>query len=225
MNRIRQIIISTGVVTTLAGSGSGTFADGTGAGASFRNPISVAASTDGTRLFVSDLNNHRIRQIVISTGVVTTLAGSGSAEFADGTGVAASFNYPNAVAASPDGTLLFVADRYNHRIRKIVISTGVVTTLVGSGTNTFADGTGAGASFNNPMGVAASTDGTLLFVADYSSRRIRQILGQIVISTGVVTTLAGSGSGTLFADGTGTGASFRNPISVAQPRPTAPFSL
>ena len=93
-------------------------------------------------LFVGKRENHRIRQIVIATGVVITLAGSGTGHFADGTGNAANFNRPIGVAVSPDGTLLFVGDMANHRIRQIVIATGVVTTLAGSGTGQFADGTG-----------------------------------------------------------------------------------
>jgi len=76
-------------------------------------------SSDGTLLFVGDSGNHRIRQVVIATGVVTTLAGSGTATFADGTGSAASFSYPYGLAASLDRTLLFVMDTGNHRIRQI----------------------------------------------------------------------------------------------------------
>ena len=176
-------------VSTLAGSGSRAFVDGTGTDASFDYSFDVALSPDGTILFVADTYNHRIRQIVIATAVVTTLAGSGTATFADGTGGAASFNYPRCIAVSPDGTLLFVGDANNHRIRQIVIATGVVTTLAGSGSATFADGDGTAASFYHPHGVVVSPDGAYLFVADTSNDRIRQI----VIATGVVSTLVGSG--------------------------------
>merc|ERR1711988_182019 len=137
-------------------------------------PMGIAISPDGTLLFVGDFNNNRIRQIVISTGVVTTIAGSGTATFADGTGDAASFNKPTGVAVSPDGTLLFVADYRSNRIRQVVISTGVVTTLAGSGTATFADGTGDAASFREPFLMSINPDGTMLFVADIGNNRIRQ---------------------------------------------------
>jgi DNA-binding beta-propeller fold protein YncE len=202
---IRKIVISTGVVTTLAGSTTGGHSDGTGTDASFNNPYGVA--TDGTNVYVADTLNHMIRKIVISTGVVTTLAGSTTYGSSDGTGTDASFQHPDGVAT--DGTNVYVADSYNHTIRKIVISTGVVTTLAGSTTYGSSDGTGTDASFHYPDGVA--TDGTNLYVADTYNNTIRKI----VISTGVVTTLAGSTTYCGSSDGTGTNALFNYPEGVA----------
>ena len=106
---------TSGAVTTLAGTGSSGSANGTGTSASFNNPEGI--TTDGTNLYVGDTNNHLIRQIVISTGVVTTLAGTGSSGSANGTGTSASFNNP--IGITTDGTNLYVADYRNHRIRKI----------------------------------------------------------------------------------------------------------
>jgi len=101
-------------VTTLAGSSSGNI-DATGTSASFSHPTGI--TTDGTNLYVSDQSRESwIRKIVISTGVVTTLAGSSSGS-TDATGTSASFNYPNGITT--DGTNLYVADQSNHRIRKI----------------------------------------------------------------------------------------------------------
>jgi hypothetical protein len=116
LNRPCRKITSGGVVTTLAGSGSQGFADGTGAGASFNQPYGVALDESGN-LIVADYSNHRIRKVT-SGGVVTTLAGSGSPTFADGTGAAASFKYPTTVAVNSEG-VIYVADSENHRIRKI----------------------------------------------------------------------------------------------------------
>jgi hypothetical protein len=79
---------TTGAVTTLAGSGGGTFADGTGTAASFWSPMSVAYSTDGSTIAVADYFNHRVRLVVVAMRSVTTLAGSGSATFTDGIGTA-----------------------------------------------------------------------------------------------------------------------------------------
>jgi DNA-binding beta-propeller fold protein YncE len=193
-----------GKVTTLAGLANAS-ADGTGIAASFNGPVSI--TSDGTNLYVADTSNHEIRKIVIATGVVSTLAGSITSGHADGTGSAASFNYPQGITIDSAGTTLYVSDTNNHMIRKIVIATGVVSTLAGSITSGHADGTGTAAGFNYPCGLA--TDGTNLYVADSSNNEIRKI----VIATGDVTTFAGSttkGS----ADGTGTAAGFNNPSGI-----------
>ena len=100
-------------VTTFAGSSSGN-TDATGTLASFQFPREI--TTDGTNLYVTDKNNHRIRKIVIDNGTVTTLAGSSSGN-TDATGTSASFNNPQGITT--DGTNLYVSDTNNNRIRKI----------------------------------------------------------------------------------------------------------
>jgi hypothetical protein len=202
-NLIRKIVISTGAVTTLAGTGSMGSANGTGTSASFYYPQGI--TTDGTNLYVAEEGNHLIRKIVISTGVVTTVAGTGSSGSANGTGTSASFQFPGGITT--DGTNLYVGDYMNDLIRQIVISTGVVTTVAGTGSSGSANGTGTSASFQNPKGV--TTDGTNLYVADMFNHLIRKI----VISTGAVTTVAGTGSQGS-ADGTGTSASFYRPTGI-----------
>ena len=119
------------------------------------------------------------------------------------TGTLAEFNSPEGITT--DGTNLYVADQANNRIRKIVISTGGVTTLAG-GTQGSTNGTGNSAEFDRPPGI--TTDGTNLYVADSNNNRIRKI----VISTGVVITLAGSSSS--FYNDTGTDAKFDNPVGI-----------
>jgi len=168
-NLIRQIVISTGAVTTLAGTGSAGSANGTGTSASFYLPVDI--TTDRINLYVADTFNNLIRQIVISTGVVTTLAGTGSSGSANGTGTSASFSKPWGITT--DGTNLYVGGTDNHLIRQIVISTGVVTTVAGTGSSGSANGTGTSASFYKPFGI--TTDGTNLYIADYGNHKIRQI--------------------------------------------------
>jgi sugar lactone lactonase YvrE/type II secretory pathway pseudopilin PulG len=191
------------VVSTLAGSGTAGFTDGTGAAAQFNYPFGVAVDTSGT-VYVADTYNHLIRKIS-PAGVVSTLAGSGTAGFGDGTGAAAQFYYPAGVAVDSSGTV-YVTDNGNHSIRKISPA-GVVSTLAGSGTAGFGDGTGAAAQFDNPYGVAVDSSGTV-YVADAFNHRIRKIT-----PAGVVSTLAGSTRG--FSDGTGAAAQFSVPIGVA----------
>jgi hypothetical protein len=199
---IRKITAS-GVVSTLAGSTQG-YTDGTGTSAQFSNPTGVAV--DGTgNVYVADYNNHSIRKITAS-GVVSTLAGSGTSGNTDGTGTSAQFSKPTGVAVDGTGNV-YVADLYNHSIRKITTS-GVVSTLAGSGASGNTDGTGTSAQFYWPIGVAVDGDGNV-YVADFSNHSIRKIT-----ALGVVSTLAGIGTSG-YTDGTGTSAKFNNPYGVA----------
>jgi len=197
---IRKVAVTTGEVTTLAGSPVMGAADGTGAAGRFYFPRGI--TTDGTSLFVADTGNLTIRRVTIATGQVSTLAGSpGAAGTADGTGVAAKFFFPYGITT--DGTNLYVSERANHTIRKVEIATGVVTTLAGSAGNSgSADGTGVAATFTNPDGI--TTDGTNLYVVDSGNMTIRKVS----VATGVVTTLAGFPGVGGTADGKGAEARF-----------------
>ena len=130
-------------------------------------------AVDGAgNVYVADTNNHRIRKIT-ATGQVTTLAGNGTAAFADGAGVNARFDLPYGVAVDGAGNV-YVADTANHSIRKIT-ATGQVTTLAGNGTTAgIVNGTGVNARFNNPYGVAVDGAGNM-YVADTLNHRIRKI--------------------------------------------------
>ena len=202
-HRIRKIT-SAGVVSTMAGSGTAGYTDGTGAAAQFNTPFGVAIDSLGN-VYVADRDSQRIRKIT-SAGVVSTMAGSGTAGYTDGTGTAAQFNFPNGVAVDSLGNV-YVADFFNHRIRKIS-PPGVVSTLAGNEFAGYADGTGAAAQFNFPIGVAVDSSGNV-YVADRDNNRIRKIT-----PTGVVSTLAGTGAYG-FANGPGLSAQFRYPSGVA----------
>ena len=104
------------VVTTLAGSGTAGHHDATGEAARFNYPTGVAVDSFGN-LYVADATNHCIREIS-SGGVVSTLAGSGTAGDDDATGTAAAFYKPHGVAVDSAGNI-YVADAYDNRIRKI----------------------------------------------------------------------------------------------------------
>ena len=211
-NSLIRKITPAGVVTTLAGTaGTIGFADGPAATAKFWSPSGVAVDTAGN-VYVADTNNNRIRKIT-PAGVVSTLAGSstGASGFTDGTGSAASFNYPNDVALDTAGNL-YVADWSNNAIRKITPG-GVVSTVAGGGVWAVGSTNGAAASatFNAPRGVAVDTAGNV-YVADTGNHLIRKI------AAGQVTTFAGSTlSGVFggFANGTGTASMFDSPMDVA----------
>jgi len=201
-NNLIRKITPAGVVSTLAGTGTKGFADGTGTEAQFYFPTGVAVDSFGN-VYVADSVNHLIRKIT-PAGVVSTLAGS-TGGFADGTGIAAQFNDPTGVAVDSSGNV-YVADANNHRIRKITPAK-VVSTFAGS-TEGFADSTGTEAQFDFPYGVAVDSPGNV-YVADSGNHRIRKIT-----PAGVVSTFAGTGSEG-HADGIATTAQFNYPTGVA----------
>ncbi len=206
-NIIRKIAAN-GTVSLLAGVfGEQGATDGTGAAARFNGIYGLTIDPSGN-LYAVERQNHTLRKIT-PAGVVTTLAGSaGNGTFADGTGAAARFYLPEGIVYAPDG-FLYVADYWNRRVRKVHPTTGVVTTLAGSGSPGYVDGVGAAASFNSARSIAVG-EGGQLFVTD-DNRTIRRIDR----STGAVTTVAGSVSNYGLIDGVGTAAGFLSPTQLA----------
>ncbi|MGZ3442877.1 MAG: SMP-30/gluconolactonase/LRE family protein, partial [Polyangia bacterium] len=204
---IRKIVIASGVVTTLAGSaGMRGFNDATGGAARFNSPHGLAF--DGGNVFVADTGNDVIRQIVASSGVVTTPAGQGgTAGMVDATGGNARFDSPRGVVADGAGNL-WVADTGNNRVRQIVEASGAVTTLAGHNAFGSVDGTGAGAGFAGPFAVAVDGSGNLL-VTEAFAHTVRQ-----VTPSAVTTTFAGLASGDGSSDGVGAAALFQRPHAL-----------
>ena len=187
----------------LGGAGN---VNGTGAAAAFDTPSAVAVDKNGNR-YVADSANNVIR-LITAGGEVSTLAGTvGVAGSNNGQGTAASFNNPTGVAVDKNLNV-YVADTGNNMIREIS-STGMVSTLAGSTTSGGSDGTGSGASFNGPQGVAVDGSGNV-FVADTQNSTIREI-----VSGGVVSTLAGMAGNSGWDDDTGPVAQFDLPQGVA----------
>lgn len=205
---IYDVNMSTGTRSILAGrfGVSGT-ANGTGDAARFNLPVGIC--TDGTNLYVTDNANFTIRKVVISSKSVTTLAGAaGSSGTTDNTGAAARFDFPGGICT--DGTNLYVAETHQFTIRKIVISSAVVTTFAGSaGVQGSTDASGSSARFGGPFGICY--DGSAnLYVTDYTKNTIRKI----VISSAAVTTIAGTYGTAGSHDATGLSATFSSPSDV-----------
>ena len=183
-NRIRKLVLATNAVTTVA----------TG----FNRPKGVAISPDMKFILVADTNHKLLRKVDLGTKKVTTVAGDGKCGSCngrarlDGKGTKAQFDNPTGVTISPDGKIALVADMYS--IRKVVLATQVVSTLVGTGRPGVKDGVGTKASVTNPLHIKISADGKFaVFGAGNGIRKID-------METAAVTTLAGAGVG-----GSGTG--------------------
>lgn len=188
---------ATATVSLFAGSPTGVAnnTNGTGPNATFNSPAGVALDSKGN-LYVADFGNNEIREIT-PAGVVTTFAG------ANGT----TFNGPAGVAVDSAGNV-YVADENNNEI-EMITPAGVVSVFAGSTTAGNANGTGTGAKFNAPKGIAIDSSGNL-WVADSGNDNIREI----TVPGAVVTTYAGTGSAGN-ANGNGTSASFNNPVGLA----------
>jgi sugar lactone lactonase YvrE len=194
---VRRINTS-GTVTTVAGTGtSGSTGDGGQATSARLNaPVRLAFDAAGN-LYIADSGNNKIRKVTVSTGVITTVAGTGTAGNTGDGGQATSarLRTPYDVAFGPDGSM-YIADRANHRIRKVSTS-GVITTVAGSGQAGYNGDeiTATSARLNTPYGVDVDADGNL-YIADYDNERVR-----LVDTSGNIHTFAGTGVATIDGDG------------------------
>lgn len=191
-----------GTVTTLAGNGTQGHKDGTEA--IFGEPNGIAIDSK-RNLYVTEAAGY-VRKIAPS-GEVTTLAGDGTAGYADGSGNAAKFNAPMGIGINPGHDEIYVADARNNRIRVISIATGVVKTFAGDGPAGSADGEGIAARFNHPEGITVDVSGRV-FVSDTRNQRIR-----VISAKGYVNTIAGSGIAGRH-NGTNSASQFNSPAGL-----------
>ena len=212
--RVRKVDAA-GVITTAAGTGErGYGGDGGAAVRAQLNFPSGAALDSAGNLYIADTGNQRIRK-VDAAGIITTVAGTGVRGYGGDGGAAdqAQLSSPQGVAVDGAGNL-YIADRDNHRIRK-VDTAGVITTAAGTGGGIFGGYGGDGgaavqAQLKSPRGVAADGAGNL-YIADSGNYRIRK-----VDAAGVITTAAGTGERGYGGDGgAATAAQLRSPMGVA----------
>lgn len=207
-NETIRKITPDGVVSTIAGKAlSSGSADGIGTGARFSRPSGIAVDGAGN-VYVSDGNNHTIRKIT-PNGIVSTLAGkAGTSGSTDGIQSIALFDSPSGVAVDSAGNV-YVADSFNHTIRKIAAD-GLVSTLAGQAeTSGRTDTAKSDARFNHPSGVAVDS-AAAVYVADRDNHRIRKIA-----ANGLVSTVAGQADSPGAEDGPGSNARFNLPSGVA----------
>jgi DNA-binding beta-propeller fold protein YncE len=160
-------------------------------------PSHVSVDGGGT-MYVADTLNNRVRRIDAS-GVVNTIAGTGAAGFSGdgGPATAAALAWPHGTAVDPGGTVLYVADSANHRVRRVDLASGVISTVAGTGIPGPAGdgGPATGAHLSDPKAVAVGPAGDL-WIADTGNDRVRR-----VDTAGVITTVAGTGTAGFSGDG------------------------
>ena len=224
-NIVRKIAASTGIITTAAGTGSG---EGCSAG-SFEGdgglataaqlfcPYGVAVDSAGD-LFISDAGNQRVREVNGSTGIITTIAGTGKYGYFGNGGAATSAVLGNPQQLALDGSgNLYIAEQGANVIARVNLSTGVISTVAGIGTigpgvifSGSTDGGDGGpatkAQLSFPQGVALDAAGNI-FIADSNNQRVREVNA----STGIITTVAGTTTGYSGDGGPATQAQLHNP--------------
>jgi len=210
-----QVHISPGMITAYAGTGTAGFQGDGGAASAARlsNPEGVSAAANGD-LYIADTGNDVIRKVNVLTGVISTVAGTGSSGYAGdgGQATAAKLRAPEDVFIAADGDL-YIADTGNHAVRKVSAATGVITTVAGSGpAGSSGDGGPAtSAKLHSPSGIAVAANGNLYF-GDTANDKIRMVTA----ATGIITTFAGTGTAGYLGDGgAATSARLRSPEGVA----------
>ncbi len=199
-NRIRKVAAATGIITTVAGNGTQNYSGDGGAAtsAALWSPTGVAVDS-ANNLYIADFGNHRIRKVAAATGIITTVAGNGTLGYSGDSGPATSAELadPTQVVLDSVGNLI-IADPGNNRVRKVTLATGIITTIAGNGTGAYAGDGGAAtsAALHNPEYLTLDSADNL-YIGDYLNNRVRKVNA----ATGIITTIAGNGTGAYAGDG------------------------
>jgi hypothetical protein len=211
--QIRHVDLSNGNVTLFAGSPTKVigFTNGIGTNSNFKSLQGIAISPDDSFALVID--QHQIRQIILSTVSVDIFSGSETFGYINDIGTSATFQSPHSLDIHPDGSYALIADSGNRVVRQLDLSTRTVTTFVGTRDVSYnfpTDGIGSNCKFDSVLGLSISPDGLFAVLVEPNANRVRQI----ILSTLSVTTLAGYPT-IGHADGIGTFATFRNPYGIS----------
>lgn len=199
------VVLLTGVslaaeVVTVAGNGDDGYSGDGGPAlkAAVSQPFGITIGPDGA-LYVCEVGSHAIRKIDMKSGVITTVAGNGTKGFSGNGGLAtkAQLNEPYEVRFDAEGNMYFV-EMQNHIVRRVDANTGVINLVAGSGKQGFSGngGPALNATLSRPHSIALDNDGNL-YICDIGNHRVRRV----DLSTGVITTFAGTGERKKTPDG------------------------
>lgn len=186
-------------IETIAGTGAGGYSgdDGPATNAQLLWPTDVAIDKDGN-VYIADHENYRIRKIDKNTGIITTVIGTGVPGYSgdNGSATEARIDHPHGMTIDKYGNI-FIADTYNHCIRKITKSTGIITTIAGTGFDGYSGDGGPAmeAQLSSPYGITVDTVGNI-YIADRNNNCIRKV----TVATGNISTIAGTGVGGFSGD-------------------------
>ncbi len=236
-HRVRKITASTSVITTIAGTGTSGYSgdNGQATAAIIANPHGVNLDSSGNVYFGDFSGYNVIRKIAVSTGVISTVAGTGSTSGGyngDSIQATAAMLYnPHDMVFDSAGNL-YISDGYNYRVRKVTVSTGVITTIVGTGSaSSTGDGSAASsATVNVPYYSRFDSSGNY-YVSENGGNRIRKVVTVTTDtptmtptyypslsphSISIISTYAGTGTGSYSGDnGQATSATMNGPVGIA----------
>lgn len=191
-NRVRKVDTN-GIISTVAGNGVAGFGGdgGPATQAMLNSPYGVKVDAKGANLYIADYDNHRVRMVVLATGVITTVAGNGSYKWSGDTGVATQIPMDVYDVAVDTAGNVYIADYYNSRVRKVLASAGTVSTLAGIANpgNAGDGGPAAQAAINGPGSISVDAQLNVYFL-DANNNRVRKINQ----GSGIITAFAGTGA-------------------------------
>ncbi len=230
-NRVRKITASTGVIQTIAGTGTAGYGGDGGQATAGTIQFPCGINLDSSFNVYFGGYNNVVRKITVSTGILTTVAGTGSIGY-NGDGIqatAASLHEPHDVVLDSAGNL-YITDRYNYRVRKVDVSTGVITTIVGTGSaSSSGDGSAAtAATINAPCYSRFDSSGNY-YISECEGSKVRKVRNLVTVpsvqptyypslsphSISVISTIAGTGTAGYSGDGgQATAATLYAPIGI-----------
>ena len=214
-NRIRKVDGGTGIITTVAGTGTGGYSgDGGPATAALLNgPYGITTDRSGD-VYWTEFSNFVVRKLDVETGTISTFAGTGSSGFSGdgGPATAAQFRAPWGVVFDASGNLYIADATGTYRVRKVDAGTGIITTVAGNGSSGYSGdgGPATAAQVGSPDGLAIDAFGNL-YVTQFDEHVVRKLDAR----TGIITTIAGTGVGGYNGDGPAAAAQLMHPAGLA----------